>query len=107
MVGVVRGFLWIFGFDDCWIGGSFCLAVFAFLRHLGLGCTKSYRFPQDDGNGFARLEEGFDFTFRTILSRRLSYNIIYIYRFMTFMLRCYQCVRHFESEILDSLDRPS
>eukprot|EP00438_Fugacium_kawagutii_P033367 Skav231028 [mRNA] locus=scaffold1869:180031:182987:- [translate_table: standard] len=21
-----------------------------------LGCTKSYRFPQDDGNGFARLE---------------------------------------------------
>ena len=25
---------------------------------LGLGCTKSYRFPQDDGNGFARVEEG-------------------------------------------------
>jgi hypothetical protein len=79
MVGVVRGFLWIFGFDDFWIGGSFCLAVFAFLRHLGLGCTKSYRFPQDDGNGFARLEEGFDFTLRTILSRRFIMIYIYIY----------------------------
>jgi len=80
MVGVVRGFLWIFGFDDFWIGGSFCLAVFAFLRHLGLGCTKSYRFPQDDGNGFARLEEGFDFTLRTILSHRfiMIYNDLYI-----------------------------
>ena len=49
------------------VSGSFRLAVFAFLRHLGLGCTKSYRFPQDDGNGFARLEVGFGRTLRTIL----------------------------------------
>ena len=24
----------------------------------GFGCSKSYRFPQDEGNGFARLEVG-------------------------------------------------
>ena len=70
MVDVVRGFLWICDFDVFGLVVLFArqwLCLSAFLRYLGLGCTKSYRFPQDDGNGFARLEEGFDFTPCTIL----------------------------------------
>lgn len=73
MLDVVRGFLWICGLDVFGFFGLMILFAWlwlclsAFLRYLGLGCTKSYRFPQDDGNGFARLEEGFDFTLCTIL----------------------------------------